>query len=302
MAYHFSLRALEAFEAAARRGSFALAAEELGISPAAVSQLIRGLEDQAGRQLFERVKRGIRLSEAGRDAFPRLQAAFHDIRETSEMLQRRVTPSRIVISVPPSVATAWLPGKLSGFLKEERDLSLRVREDHDPVDLEAERVDLRLSYGPFPHPSAEIVSRLQDRVIAVCAPGYLENGELSAAQARNSGCRFISTDWGAKAARFPSWSDFLGEEASLPGHTVSSSHAAVSLACEGLGVALVQSLFAAGHLRENRLVRAGSRSLDLAQPYCLSARKASLQRPVLQRLAEHISKQMQRDLAEPAPV
>ena len=116
MAEIFSLRALQAFEAAARLGSFALAAEELGNSPAAVSQLIRGLEDQTGRRLFDRARRGIQLNEAGREALPRLSAAFQDIRETSQILRHRIAPSRLVISVPPSVATGWLPGELADFL------------------------------------------------------------------------------------------------------------------------------------------------------------------------------------------
>ncbi|WP_292228981.1 LysR family transcriptional regulator, partial [Mesorhizobium sp.] len=74
-----SLRGLQAFEAAARTGSFAAAAEELSISAAAVSQLIRTVEEQMGRQLFHRVNRRAVLTEAGVEMLPRLRMAFREI-------------------------------------------------------------------------------------------------------------------------------------------------------------------------------------------------------------------------------
>ena len=168
MAEIFSLRALQAFEAAARLGSFALAAEELGNSPAAVSQLIRGLEDQTGRRLFDRARRGIQLNEAGREALPRLSAAFQDIRETSQILRHRIAPSRLVISVPPSVATGWLPGKLADFLAREPDVSLRLREDHDPLDLEAQQIGIRCPTEHSQMRSLEL-SRKSQKVLWLCA-------------------------------------------------------------------------------------------------------------------------------------
>jgi len=295
-----SLRALQAFEAAARRGSFALAADELGVSPAAISQLIRGLENRTGRQLFERVKRGIQLSEAGRDVYPRLTMAFQDVREVSEVLRHRVAPSKLTISVPPSVATCWLPDKLGNFLAQEPNTSVRMREDQDPIDLEVERIDLRLSYGSFPSQGAKVVAQVSDTVVAVCTKDYFEKHNSHTEPNFFPTGHLISTDWGNASARFPSWSDFLGEDIRRPMHTVSSSHAALSLAQAGLGVALIQKLYAAKLLRSNYVVLASPQDLTLAQSYCVSARVASMQRPLTKRFSEWFVAQLQTELATPS--
>src|SRR3982751_4371013 len=94
-----SLRGLQAFEAAARSGSFVAAAEELAISAAAVSQLIRALEDQVGRKLFHRINRRVVLTEAGVDIFPRLANVFHELRNISRELGGGDQRSSLIVSV-----------------------------------------------------------------------------------------------------------------------------------------------------------------------------------------------------------
>ncbi|MBU2983036.1 LysR family transcriptional regulator [Lentibacter algarum] len=297
MADTLSLRALQAFEAAARLGSFARAAEELGISPAAVSQLIRGLEEQTGRRLFDRAKRSIQLNEAGREALPRLTAAFQDIRETSQILHHRVAQSRLVVSVPPSVATSWLPRRLPEFLVKEPNVSLRTREDHGPLDLEAERIDIRLSYGSFPNEVARIVSEVSDDVVAVCTKAYFDDHNCAADLGFFSTARLIETDWGGVAASFPSWTEFLGEPPSRQTHIVASSHAALSMAKAGLGVALVQKLYAAEPLRRGDLVLASPKRLAMPQSYCLSVRQAVSTRPMVVQFATWLTACLQADIA-----
>ena len=299
MAEIFSLRALQAFEAAARLGSFALAAEELGNSPAAVSQLIRGLEDQTGRRLFDRARRGIQLNEAGREALPRLSAAFQDIRETSQILRHRIAPSRLVISVPPSVATGWLPGKLADFLALEPDVSLRLREDHGPLDLEAQQIDIRLSYGTFPNEVARVVSEVPEGVVAVCTKTYFDQHNANADHEFFPRGSLISTDWGGISASFPSWLDFLGEEIKRPTHTVASSHAALSMAQAGLGVALVQKLYAAEPLRRGQLVLASPKHFKMTQNYCVSVRHAISTRPLVVQFANWLTTCLQTDTRIP---
>ena len=98
-----SLKGLQAFEAAARTGSFAAAAEELSVSAAAVSQLIRTVEEQMGRQLFHRVSRKVVLTEAGVEMLPRLTMAFQEIGSVSRELGGDAFRPRLVVSVPPSM-------------------------------------------------------------------------------------------------------------------------------------------------------------------------------------------------------
>ena len=108
-----SLKGLQAFEAAARSGSFAAAAEELSISAAAVSQLIRTVEEQMGRKLFHRVNRRVVLTEAGVEMLPRLTLAFQEIGSIAR--GGDAFRPRLVISVPPSMAMGWLSERLAGF-------------------------------------------------------------------------------------------------------------------------------------------------------------------------------------------
>ncbi|RVC44730.1 LysR family transcriptional regulator, partial [Mesorhizobium sp. M4B.F.Ca.ET.088.02.2.1] len=109
-----SLKGLQAFEAAARAGSFVAAAEELSISAAAVSQLIRTVEEQMGRKLFHRVNRRVVLTEAGVEMLPRLAMAFQEIGSVSREVSGGAFRPRLVVSVPPSMAMGWLSERLYG--------------------------------------------------------------------------------------------------------------------------------------------------------------------------------------------
>ena len=111
-----SLRGLQAFEAAARTGSFAAAAEELSVSAAAVSQLIRTVEEQMGRKLFHRVNRRAVLTEAGVEMLPRLSMAFREIGSVARDVGGGAFRPRLVVSVPPSMAMGWLSERLAGFV------------------------------------------------------------------------------------------------------------------------------------------------------------------------------------------
>ena len=108
MSINLSLKALEAFESAARNGSFVAAAQELSISPAAVSQLIRNLEKQVDRKLFHRVNRSIVLTEAGLEIQPHVSLAFEEINLVSSKLKANQPQRKLVISMPVSIAVDWL--------------------------------------------------------------------------------------------------------------------------------------------------------------------------------------------------
>ncbi|RUU52770.1 LysR family transcriptional regulator, partial [Mesorhizobium sp. M7A.T.Ca.TU.009.01.1.1] len=127
MAVPPSLKGLQAFEAAARTGSFAAAAEELSVSAAAVSQLIRTVEEQMGRKLFHRVNRRVVLTEAGVEMLPRLTMAFQEIGSVARQLGGDTFRPRLVVSVPPSMAMGWLSQRLAGFASSHGavDVSLR---------------------------------------------------------------------------------------------------------------------------------------------------------------------------------
>ena len=119
------LNALKAFEAAARHLSVKLAAEELCVTPGAVSQMLKTLESHLGVRLFERVARGIYLTDAGRDYLPSIRNAFRQIAEAS----RRVAGNRqwrADNSVTPFFASAWLVPRMKSFQDAYPDIDLQL--------------------------------------------------------------------------------------------------------------------------------------------------------------------------------
>ena len=282
-----SLRGLQPFEAAARSGSFVAAAKELSISPAAVSQLVRALEDQVARKLFHRINRRVVLTEAGSEILPRLAIAFDELRSVSRELSGHEPRPRLVVSVPPSVAMGWLSSRLSGFFAVHSRVDLSLRGEDDPVPFERDLVDLRLSYGRFHYREHEAEEVVTDAVYPVCSPGFLaKQGSLDSIE-RLANAPLIHTDWGPAAAAFPSWRNWFEAALVRPGReiqrglTANSSRAALDLALGGLGVALSQGIFCACAIEEGRLVRPVNHALELGQPYCLTIPQRSAPRIVV---------------------
>jgi LysR family glycine cleavage system transcriptional activator len=282
-----SLRTLQAFEAAARTGSFVAAAEELAISPAAVSQLIATLEDHVDRKLFHRINRRAVLTEAGREVLPRLTLAFEELNGVARDLVGGGHRARLVVSVPPSVAMSWLPSRLPAFIDLYGEADISIRGEEEPIAFERDLIDIRLSYGRFPDRDHDAEPIARDAVHAVCTPDFLMlNGPIREARDLLD-LPLIHTDWGPAAAAFPSWHSWFEAVSVTPGReigrglTVNSSAAALDFALAGLGVALCQGLFAAEALEQGRLVRPVKQALPLAQPYCLTVPQRSARRAIV---------------------
>ena len=109
------LNALRAFEAAARRLSFTKAADELNVTPGAISQQIRQLEDFAGTPLFKRTGRSVLLTDAAQACLPLVRDAFDNISEAGRIMQAPARKGRVMVSSAPSFAAKWLAPKLDLF-------------------------------------------------------------------------------------------------------------------------------------------------------------------------------------------
>jgi LysR family glycine cleavage system transcriptional activator len=281
------LRGLQAFDAAARTGSFVAAAEELGVSPAAISQLIRMLEDQLGRPLFHRQNRRIVLTEAGREALPRLSTAFEELRLVSRELRGGETRPSLTVSVPPSMLAGWLPMLIADFIAAHGFVDISMRGEGDPVSFERDGIDLRLSYGRFHYPKQATREIVIDAVYPVCSPLFFaDHGPFESAEAILS-APLIHTDWGPIAATYPSWQSWFEARGLSPGRqirhglTVNGSRAALDLAENGLGIALGQGIYIAPLMSKGRLVIALHEPYRLTQPYCLTVPEASARKPVV---------------------
>lgn len=159
------LNALRAFEAAARHGGFARAAEELLVSPGAVSQQVRQLEDWAGLQLFERKAHGVALTEAGRAVQPDLLAAFDALGQVAQKLRARGSQPFLIAALP-AVAQLWLTPRLGRLRRAMPGHAISVTAVEAPPNLLREPFSLSL----FLLPVGQGEELARDALVPVCAP------------------------------------------------------------------------------------------------------------------------------------
>lgn len=283
------LNALRAFEAAARTGSYVAAAEELGVSPAAVSQQVRNLEDFLGKKLFMRFNNRVSLTDAGQIIFVGASDALQSISALTEQVSSGATRSRLVVSVITSVAERWLEPRLAAFALREKSLRIDLRVESDPVDFARHNIDLRICYGTNHYPEMNTIRLLQDEVLPLCSPAYLERNRSARADGMDGvpDDDLIHTNWGPSFVSHPTWHAWFAKSGTArpndtKGYQVGTSNLALDLARDGVGVALGQRMMAGGDLAAGRLVPLSEIAIALGHPYCLvhprsKARKAGLQ-------------------------
>lgn len=279
------LNAMQAFETAARLGSFATAAGELGVSPAAVGQHIRHLEDRFGKQLFQRRPNGVELTDAGRDLFHRLSGAFAELAEAAALLKTATARPRAVISVISSVAELWLLPRLAE-LADRSGIQI-IEENADPIDFAARGVDLRITYGAVAYPHHAVDVLFQDAMLPVAAP------DLSGAATLADGL-LIHTSWGptyANPQSWPAWFQAMGNPRRPdPGKGLSVDRllGAATAARQGLGVALLPQSLAAADLASGALVALGPAAARMPLPYVMVSRPAPRRRPGAELVWRHL--------------
>ena len=141
------LTALRAFEAAARHLSFTKAAEELGVTPAAISNHIKALEEQYGVQLFHRLTRAVPLTDAGHSAMPLLRQGFDQLSEAADRIETLNSGGTITVSVLPFFASKWLVPRLHRFYQMHADIDVRIDASMRAVDLVRDSVDVCVRLG-----------------------------------------------------------------------------------------------------------------------------------------------------------
>ncbi len=269
------LNGLKAFEAAARHGSFVRAAEELGVTSAAVSQQVKALEGYLGRMLFVRLGNGLALTDAGQAAYPDIAKGFDLLSGAGALLQEGRVKTRLTLSVLPSVAVKWLGPVIAAHLAAEPGLDVNLRVEEDPVPFAGEGIDLRLCYGRHHYPGLVVEELAADRVMPLCRPGLLAGKDALKGPEDLSRHKLIHTDWGPDFATHPTWADWFraaglaSPREAAEGHRVTMSSLALDLAALGAGIALGQELLARSELAAGRLVSPFGPALPLKVSYCL---------------------------------
>ena len=247
------LNALRAFEAAARLGSFTAAAEELGVTPGAVTQHIKSIESWSRAPLFKRNARGvvltplaIKLLPGFTEAFDQLGRAVHDLRSES-------MPRQLSIATLPSIAQLWLPRRLETLRKREPGISISVTALETPPNLNREQFDLSIFFEDRPDTSNSL-SLGEDQVFPVCAPELAAH--LTTPASLGNAILLRDSTWNDD---WENWLDASGVtlDANTPSQTYSLFAVALEEARRGAGVLI-------SHLA---LVEPALRSGDLVQPF-----------------------------------
>jgi LysR family glycine cleavage system transcriptional activator len=251
------LPALRVFEAAARHLSFSRAAEELGVTPAAVSNQIRTLEDQIDVQLFWRTSRTVRLTGQGQILLTGVAEAFATLGRTFERIGGSGSTT-LGVSMSASFAAKWLVPRLDGFRQRHPGIDLRIEVSDHVIDFATGDVQVAVRFGNGIYPNLRSDRLFEEFVFPVCSPG-LVNGPVPLRTPNDLRYHtLIHLGWQARAETWPDWRMWLlaaGAKDVDPSHGIhlSLSSLVTQAAIAGQGVALgntslVGDDLAAGHL------------------------------------------------------
>lgn len=253
-----SLHSLRAFEGAARHRHFAHAADELGLTPTAISHQVRQLEEVLGLKLFHRYPRPIRLTEAGARLFPVLRDSLDRIAAALTQLTDSVEGTPLRLSLTVAFASRWLMPRLAD-LRQQTGVSTTVEADDGLADLHASGVDVAIRYAETPTTDAEWHLLFPDRFVAVSMPGLVREG-LTLSAAEVLALPLLHYRWrtgSAKAPNWPHWQSLAEGSGKVPAlaQIFSEEIHAIDAAVAGQGVVLASEVLVAGLLRSELLVR-----------------------------------------------
>jgi LysR family transcriptional regulator, glycine cleavage system transcriptional activator len=311
------LLAIRAFEAAARHLSFTVAAEELAVTQGAISRQIRQLESHLQTKLFVRLTRRVELTEAGREFLAGVQRALSELEAATARISGAVDHRVINVAVLPTLAANWLMPRLAFFSQEYPHIEVRMLTSIEPVDLQANPVDLAIRVGPLPGKfydqnrpriDLEMVSNWRgvlaellfpDVLVPICSPAYLKDAPALKEPGDLQHHRLIHT-----ATRRHAWPDWLrahGHEFVLPPQPLQFGHFFMSMqaAREGKGIAIVPTVVVDHYPHANELVRPFPASVPSAGEYYLLVHERRRDDPSVRLFSEWLLKTVRGDHQRP---
>lgn len=249
---------LRAFEAASRNGNFSSAGEELGLTPAAISHQVRSLEDHLGYPLFSRQTRPMELTMMGELYLPWVIKAFETLRMgTHDVFGARQTQP-VRIRCLPTFAQAWLLKRLPDFRARHPEINLQLHVGTWASAIQSDQLDIEIRFGDGNWAGQRATLLSHDPVLPLCHPDQRPKNDTLDALRDAPLIEIIGVA--------DNWRQFFRQENLTPPTrlspiTVDQSSAALEIAANGLGYALVSGCFAAPYLQNGRLVRALTREL-----------------------------------------
>lgn len=269
------LNAMRAFEAAARHVSFVDAAEELNVTPGAISQHIKSLEGWAGAPLFRRNAQGVELTTEGLSLVPTFTAAFDHLADATRALRNLTPKAEFHIAALPAVAQLWLPKRLGKIRERFPSVSFSVTAMETPPSLSRELFDLSVFFV-VPDGSPSQISVCPDEIVPVCSPVLLDRlqgpdkfGGLSILHDQTWSSDWA--DWSRKTGVF------LNENRAGPQFSLYSL--AVEEAKAGAGLLMGHLCLVADALAAGSLVRAHEKTCHTDRSLAIEVPEGSRQRP-----------------------
>jgi DNA-binding transcriptional LysR family regulator len=245
---------LQAFEAAARLGSFTMAARDLALTQSAVSRQIRALEDSVGQALFFREKQTVRLTPVGHAYAAEIRRALAII--SAATIGCRVNPGGGVLNlaVLPTFGTRWLAPRLARFNDQHPGITLSLTTRLAPFDFDLDSVDLAIHFGRPHWPGGELLALMPEAVLPVCSPGLRDRlGFVAPADLLRAPLIKLAS----RADAWPRWFAHHGiDQAPGAAMLIDQFATAAQLAMAGAGVALMPTFLIVDELAQGQLVTA----------------------------------------------
>ena len=268
------LNALRAFEAAGRHGSITKAAQELHVTPAAVSHQVKTLEDYLGVPLFRRVGNALHLTDAGRSCLPGLRAGFAELTRAIDALREHDGRGALVLSAAPVFAAKWLIPRLASFHASHPEIDVRLSASLDLVDFERDGADAAIRVGRGRYPGLVADRLFGESVAPMCSPALLEGATALREPAALRHHTLLHCDWPGAEEGAPDWHAWLraagvsGVDAARGPRFAQPDHA-MQAAIEGAGVVLGWQTVGRSDLEAGRLVVPFDRALALEVAFFL---------------------------------
>lgn len=264
------LNSLRAFEAAARHLSFKNAADELNVTPAAISHQVKALEEWLGTPLFHRLTRALRLTEAGQAALPALTQGFEKMTEAVSMMKNHSESGLLTVSVSPSFGSMWLVPKLDRFRARYPDIEIRIDGTDRLVNIAQGDADVAVRYGAGDYKGVQVDLLFTQRNTPVCSTTLLQ-GDLPLCEPDDLRHHtLLHVDWKDSDASWRMWLLAAGVENTnaARGPHFTQEGMAIQAALDGQGVALIGDKLIEDHLTAGTLVCPFAR--DMSTPLTFS--------------------------------
>lgn len=281
------LQSLKAFDASARHLNFTRAAQELHVTPAAVSHQIKELEEALGVTLFQRTSRHMQLTRQGQILKPAVSDALEGLTRALQRIRQSDNPMRVQVTASPSIAAKWLVPRLDRFLDSVPGADVRIDVSSDPLDFDREDIDVAIRFGDGVYPGLNVEKLFHDTLFPVCSPELLKGAKRLREPRDLLQFTLIHMDWEAQGAVWPNWRIWMKAAGvkdfnDSRGLHFSQTSLAIQAAIDGHGVALGDSTLVGDDLAAGRLVKPFE--LSLRSPaqfaYHLITRRDTAERPM----------------------